>query len=88
MTNTTVQYELNRLAGTLKNGVPSLSAQAAANVWTVQPMTYDMVGALNRYAGISNPKDFIGFREVCNLLAGTTNEDPALARSLIGWQEE
>lgn len=44
-------YELNRLAGTLLNGAPTLQAQAAANIWA-GTSSLDLVGALNaRYNG-------------------------------------
>lgn len=67
----TLQYELNRLADTLDaSGVPTLDAQAAANVWA-GTSNKDLVGALNRKAGNTLP----GFKElqgVLNQLAGTS----------------
>ena len=78
-----LEYELNRLAATLVSGRPSVSAQRAANIWLGGGQTYDLLGALNRKAGITNPKNFLGMNAVCNLLAGTTNQDPAHALSTI-----
>lgn len=78
-----LEYELNRLAATLVNGRPSVSAQRAANIWLGGGANYDLLGALNRKAGITNPKDFLGLRAVCNQLGSTTNQDPAHALSTI-----
>lgn len=78
-----IEYELNRLAASLVSGRPTLSAQAAANVWLGAGSNYDLLGALNRKAGITNPKNFLGLNAVCNQLAGTTNQDPAHALSTI-----
>lgn len=78
-----LEYELNRLAGTLISGRPGVSAQRAANVWLGGGADYDLIGALNRKASITNPKNFIGLRAVCNLLASTTNLDPIAALAAI-----
>lgn len=66
----TLQWHMNRLAGTLVNGIPSRDAQAAANIWA-GTSNLDMVHALNSKAGNTMP----GFKElagVLNQLAGTT----------------
>ena len=78
-----LEYELNRLAATLVSGRPSVSAQRAANIWLGAGSNYDLLGALNRKAGITNPKNFLGLNAVCNQLASTTNQDPAHALSTI-----
>jgi hypothetical protein len=76
-------YELNRLAVSLVNGAPTLSAQAAANKWLGGGANYDLLGALNRKAGRTDPKQFLGLNGICNQLGGTTNQDPAHALSTI-----
>lgn len=66
----TLQYHMNRLAGTLVQDSPTRDAQAAANIWA-GTTDLDMVHALNSKAGNTMP----GFRElagVLNQLAGTT----------------
>lgn len=78
-----MEYELNRLAGTVVNGVPSLAAQAAANVWLGGGATYDLLGALNRKAGKTDQKTFLGLRAICNQLGSTTDLDPASALRAI-----
>lgn len=69
----TLQYDMNRKAGTLVGGVPSLDAQGAANVWA-GTTGLGIVGALNTQAGNALPdwKDLAG---VLNQLAGTTGLD-------------
>lgn len=66
-------YHMNRLAGTLSGGVPTLSAQGAANVWAGNSAgSYrDLVGALNQKAAntAGNYRELAG---VLNQLAGTT----------------
>jgi len=82
----TVTWQLNRLAHTLTEGVTgdaTLPAHRAALVWMNAPDTDDMLGALNRGLGITDPKDFVGFREVCNLHAETVDDDPVVALSKI-----
>lgn len=65
-----LRYSLNRLAGTLVNGVPTLDEQGAANIW-VGTSGLDLVHALNVEAGNSLP-DFKELQGVLNQLAGTT----------------
>ena len=67
----TLTHALNRVAGTLDaNGVPTLEAQGAANVWA-GTTGLALVGALNVKAGNALPayKELLG---VVNQLAGTT----------------
>lgn len=66
----TLQYEMNRLAGTLVHGVPTLDAQGAANVWA-ETTGLDLVHALNVKATNDLP-DFKELAGVLNQLAGTT----------------
>lgn len=66
----TLQYEMNRLAGTLVHGVPSLDAQGAANVWA-GTTGMDLVGALNAKAANARA-DWRELQGVLNQLAGTT----------------
>lgn len=66
----TLQYELNRLAGTLVNGVPSRDAQAAANIWAGTE-GLALVGALNVQAGNVLP-NYRELQGVLNQLAGTS----------------
>lgn len=66
----TLQYHLNRKAGTLVNGVPTLDAQGAANVWA-GTTGLDLVGALNVQAGNTLP-DYKELQGVLNQLAGTS----------------
>lgn len=80
----TYQYHLNRLAGTIVDGVPQLDAQGAANVWA-GTSGLAIVGALNklyadRNAGTNFNYDLQG---VLNALAGTWGLGPNLAASLI-----
>ena len=65
----TLQYHMNRKAGTLVGGVPQRDAQAAANIWA-GTVGKDLVEALNIRAGNTMPnyKDLAG---VLNQLAGT-----------------
>ena len=66
----TLQYDLNRKAGTLVGDVPTLDAQGAANVWA-GTTGLDIVGALNTQAGNALP-DWLELQGVLNQLAGTT----------------
>ena len=74
----TLQYEMNRLAGTLVGGVPSRDAQGAANVWA-GTTGLDLVGALNVKAGntltgaasLSAPVLSLGAKGVGTFAAGT-----------------
>lgn len=68
----TLQWHMNRKAGTLFQGVPLHDAQFAANLWA-GVTDQDIVGALNVKAGntgYGNYKDLAG---VLNQLAGTQN---------------
>lgn len=74
----TMQYHLNRLAGTLNiYNVPTLDAQGAANVWA-GTTGLDIKGALNAKAGTSG----LAVQGALNYLAGTTGlgENEAAAR--------
>lgn len=77
----TLCYQLNRLAGTLVNGVPQLDEQGAANKWAglTSKASLDLVGALNKVAGRTTPSTWLGLRAVCNLIGGTVDQDPAYA---------
>lgn len=74
----TMQYHLNRLAGTLNEfDVPTLDAQGAANVWA-STSGLDLKGALNVKAGTSG----LAAQGALNVLAGTSGlgENEAAAR--------
>lgn len=78
----TVQYHMNRLAGTLNAfDVPTLDAQGAANVYA-GTTGLGIVGALNIKAGITDPKNYLELQGVLNYLAGTNGygENEAAAR--------
>lgn len=66
----TLQYEMNRKAGTLVGGVPTHDAAGAANIWA-GTTGLELVGALNVKAGnaADNYRELAG---VLNQLAGTT----------------
>lgn len=68
---------MNRLAGTLVNGVPSRDAQAAANIWA-GTSGLSLVGALNVKALRTLP-NYLELQGVLNQLAGTSGlgEDAA-----------
>lgn len=66
----TLQYDMNRKAGTLVSGIPTLDAQGAANVWA-GTTGLGIVGALNVKAGNVLP-NYLGLAGVLNQLAGTT----------------
>lgn len=66
----TLQYAMNRKAGTLVGGVPTLDAQGAANVWA-GTVGLDLVGALNTKA-LNPVGSWLGLAGVLNQLAGTT----------------
>lgn len=76
----TLQYHMNRLAGTLFQGIPTRDAQAAANIWA-GTTNLDLVGALNTKAGNVGYGNYLELVGVLNQLAGTTNleEDGAAA---------
>lgn len=80
----TYTYHLNRLAGTLVNGVPSLSAQGAANVWAGTE-GLSLPGALNTlYASRNGGQNFAyDLQGALNALAGTYGYGPNLAASMI-----
>jgi hypothetical protein len=74
----TLQYHMNRLAGTLNAfDVPTLDAQGAANVYA-GTTGLAIVGALNAKAGTSG----LALQGVLNYLAGTSGlgENEASAR--------
>jgi hypothetical protein len=66
----TLTHALNRKAGTLVGGVPTLEAQGAANVWA-GTTGLSLVGALNAQAGNALP-NYLALQGVLNQLAGTT----------------
>ena len=71
MSDTTLQYHMNRKAGTLVNDLPTLDAQGAANVWA-GTTGLSIVGALNVKAlnVLPNYRELAG---VLNQLAGKTD---------------
>ena len=78
----TVQYHMNRLAGTLDVfDVPTLDAQGAANKYA-GTIGLGIVGALNIKAGITDPSQFLEIQGILNYLAGTSGlgENEASAR--------
>ena len=77
----TLQYDMNRKAGTLVDGVPTLDAQGAANVWA-GTTGLALVGALNVEAGnvLPNYKELQG---VLNQLAGTDGLGVDAAAAMI-----
>jgi hypothetical protein len=68
----TYTYHLNRLAGTLSNGVPTLDAQGAANIWA-GTKGFAIPGALNALYASRNSGNNLGLdlQGVLNALAGT-----------------
>lgn len=66
----TLQYDMNRKAGTLSGDVPTLDAQGAANVWA-GTTGLALVGALNVKAGNALP-EYRDLQGVLNQLAGTS----------------
>lgn len=74
----TMQYHLNRLAGTLNSfDVPTLDATGAANKWA-NTTGLGIAGALNAKAGTSG----LAVQGALNVLAGTSGlgENEAAAR--------
>jgi len=74
----TLQYHLNRLAGTLNsNDVPRYASQGAANIWA-GTSSLALQGALNKKAGTSG----LAIQGALNKIAGTTGlgENEAAAR--------
>lgn len=76
----TLQYHMNRLAGTLFQGIPTRDACAAANIWA-GTTNLEIVGALNVKANNVGYGNYLDLAGVLNQLAGTTNleEDGAAA---------
>lgn len=66
----TLQYHMNRKAGTLVNGIPSRDAQGAANIWAATD-GLDIVHALNVKAGNTLAMGYKELPGVLNQLAGT-----------------
>ena len=66
----TLQYHMNRKAGTLVGDVPTLDAQGAANIWA-GTSGLAIVGALNVKAANVFP-NYLELAGVLNQLAGTT----------------
>lgn len=67
----TLQYHMNRLAGTLNSyDVPTLDAQGAANVYA-GTTGLAIVGALNTKAGFTNRTQYLELQGVLNYLAST-----------------
>jgi hypothetical protein len=72
VTNThTLQYHMNRKAGTLVNGIPTRDAQGAANIWAGTD-GLDIVHALNVKAGNTLAAGYKEIAGVLNQLAGTS----------------
>ena len=71
MSDTTLQYHMNRKAGTLVNDLPTLDAQGAANVWA-GTTGLSIVGALNVKA-LNTLPDYRELAGVLNQLAGKTD---------------
>ena len=80
-----LQYSMNRLAGTLLNGVPTLDTQGAANVWAATKTPLDTFGALNYlYAkrnSVANP--YLELQGILNKFAGTYGLGENLAAASI-----
>lgn len=68
----TLQYHMNRKAGTLVLNVPTKDAQEAANIWA-GTTNLDLVGALNVKAGNVGYGNYLELAGVLNQLAGTQN---------------
>lgn len=78
-----VQYHLNRLAGTLNSAdVPTLAEAAAANKYA-GTTGLETVGALNIKAGITDRSKFLDRQGILNKLAGTTGLGEAQAAAEI-----
>lgn len=83
-------HHLNRLAGTIVNGVPQYDAQGAAQIWvknnSVTPYSgIAIVGVLNNlYASRNSGKNYnYDLQGVLNALAGTTGLGEAEAAARI-----
>ena len=70
----TLTYSLNRLAGTLVGGVPTLDTTGAANVWA-GTTGLALVGALNVKA-LNVMPNYLDLQGVLNQLAGTSGLGP------------
>lgn len=77
----TLTYSMNRVAGTLVGGRPTLAATGAANVWA-GTTGLALIGALNVKAGNTLP-NYKGLQGVLNQLAGTTGLGVAAAAASI-----
>jgi hypothetical protein len=76
--------ELNRLAngGTYRTPLTVQGDNAAANTWA-GTTELDVLGALNRKAGKTDPKTFLGLNGICNVLASTSSlEAPEALRRI------
>lgn len=78
----TVTYHMNRLAGTLVSGVPSLDAQGAANKWA-GTTGLSLQGALNAKLLITDRSNFLAIQGALNALAGTSGLGEAEAAARI-----
>lgn len=67
----TLQWHMNRKAGTLFQNVPTKDAQEAANIWA-GTQDLDIVGALNVKAGNIGYGNYLDLVGVLNQLANTT----------------
>lgn len=79
---TTLTYNMNRLAGTISGGVPTLDAQGAANVWA-GTSGLGLVGAVNVKNGVTDRARFLGLVGALNALAGTSGLAEAKAAARI-----
>lgn len=77
-----VTHHMNRLAGTLVNGVPSLDAQGAANVWA-GTSGLGITGAVNIKNGITDRSLFKELQGALNQRAGTSGLGEAEAAARI-----
>lgn len=68
----TLQYHMNRKAGTLNGNTPTKDAQEAANIWA-GTTDLDIVGALNVKAGNVGYGNYLDLVGVLNQLANTTS---------------
>ena len=75
-------YHMNRLAGTLVNGVPSLDAQGAANIWA-GTTGLDIEGAVNVKNGVTSKANYLALQGALNVRAGTSGLAEAEAAARI-----
>lgn len=78
----TVTFHMNRLANTLVNGVPTLDAQGAANVWA-GTSGVGLAGAVNIKNGITDRSQFKELQGALNERAGTSGLGEAEAAARI-----